>query len=68
MGNIDAEQVDSLLAMTDAASAALARGNNNDAKVVMNDMKALNNYVEGKMNIMPVNNLKIEYKYPKAFG
>jgi predicted metal-binding transcription factor (methanogenesis marker protein 9) len=36
----------SLLAKVDAALAALDRGNPNDAKVVMNDLKALTNQVE----------------------
>lgn len=39
---------DSLLAKLNAALAALARGNKNDAKVVMNDLKALVNEVQAQ--------------------
>jgi len=45
---IDAEMEVSLLAKVDAAIAALARGNANDAKVAMNDLKALVNQVEAQ--------------------
>ena len=45
---IDAEMEVSLLAKVDAAIAALNRGNPNDAKVAMNDLKALINQVEAQ--------------------
>jgi len=45
---IDAEMEVSLLAKVDAAIAALNRGNPNDAKVAMNDLKALVNQVEAQ--------------------
>ena len=48
LGNIDAEMEVSLLAKVDAAIAALARDNPNDAKVAMNDLKALINQVEAQ--------------------
>jgi hypothetical protein len=48
LGNIDAEMEVSLLAKVDAALAALDRGNANDAKVAMNDLKALVNQVEAQ--------------------
>jgi hypothetical protein len=48
LGNIDAEMEVSLLAKVDAAMAALARDNPNDAKVAMNDLKALVNQVEAQ--------------------
>jgi predicted outer membrane repeat protein len=47
-GNIDAEMEVSLLAKVDAAIAALDRDNPNDAKVAMNDLKALVNQVEAQ--------------------
>ena len=47
-GNIDTELEGSLLAKVDAALAALDRGNPNDAKVVMNDLKALINQIEAE--------------------
>jgi probable HAF family extracellular repeat protein len=47
-GHIEAEMEQSLLAKVDAAIAALARGNANDAKVVMNNLKALVNQVEAQ--------------------
>ena len=37
-----------MLAKVDAALAALDRGNSNDAKVAMNDLKALVNQVEAQ--------------------
>jgi len=46
--NIAPELVVSLLAKVDADLAALARGNPNDAKVAMNDLKALVNQVEAQ--------------------
>jgi len=48
-GNIDTELERSLLAKVNAALAALDRGNPNDAKVAMNDMKALINQVEAQV-------------------
>lgn len=53
MDQVDAEQIDpeletSLLAKVDAAIAALDRDNPNDAKVAMNDLKALVNQVEAQ--------------------
>ncbi len=48
LGNIDAEMEVSLLAKINAAIAALDRGNTNDAKVAMNDLKALVNQVEAQ--------------------
>jgi hypothetical protein len=48
LGNIDAEMEVSLLAKVDAAISALNRGNANDAKVAMNDLKALINQVEAQ--------------------
>jgi len=48
LGNIDAEIETSLLAKVDAAISALERGNPNDAKVAMNDLKALVNQVEAQ--------------------
>jgi len=45
---IDAEMEVSLLAKVNAAIAALNRGNPNDAKVAMNDLKALVNQVEAQ--------------------
>ncbi len=52
---IDAEMEVSLLAKVDAAISALNRGNTNDVKVVMNDLKALVNQVEAQTDkkIMP---------------
>jgi hypothetical protein len=52
---IDAEMEVSLLAKVDAAISALNRGNANDVKVVMNDLKALVNQVEAQTDkkIMP---------------
>ncbi len=47
-GNIDAEMEVSLLAKINAALAALDRDNPNDAKVAMNDLKALVNQVEAQ--------------------
>jgi len=49
-GNIDAELEGSLLAKVNAALAALDRGNPNDAKVAMNDLKALINQVEAQID------------------
>lgn len=49
-GNIDPELEGSLLVKIDAALAALDRGNPNDAKVAMNDLKALMNQVEAQTN------------------
>jgi hypothetical protein len=46
--NIDAEMEVSLLAKVNAAIAALNRGNPNDAKVAMNDLKALINQVKAQ--------------------
>jgi len=48
LDNIDAEMEVSLLAKVNAAIAALNRGNPNDAKVAMNDLKALINQVEAQ--------------------
>jgi len=48
LSNIDAELEISLLAKVDAAIRALDRGNPNDAKVAMNDLKALTNEVEAQ--------------------
>ncbi len=48
LDNIDAEMEVSLLAKVDAAIAALDRDNPNDAKVAMNDLKALVNQVEAQ--------------------
>ena len=48
LGNIDAEIETGLLAKVNAAVSALERDNPNDAKVVMNDMKALINQVEAQ--------------------
>lgn len=47
-GGIDPELETSLLAKVAAASKALARANPNDAKVAMNELKALVNQVEGQ--------------------
>ena len=47
-GSIDPELEGSLLAKVDAAMEALDRGNPNDAKVAMNDLKALINQVEAQ--------------------
>ncbi len=47
-GGIDTELETSLEAKVDAAAAALAKGNPNDAKVAMNDLKALINQVEAQ--------------------
>ena len=49
-GNIDTELERSLLAKVNAALAALDRGNPNDAKVAMNDLKALINQVEAQVD------------------
>jgi hypothetical protein len=49
-GNIAPELEGSLLVKINAALAALDRGNPNDAKVAMNDLKALNNQVEAQTN------------------
>ncbi len=49
-GNIDTELERSLLAKVNAALAALDRGNPNDAKVAMNDLKALINQIEAQVN------------------
>ncbi|MGD8238769.1 MAG: PKD domain-containing protein [Armatimonadota bacterium] len=49
-GDIEPELEQALLAKVDAALAALARGNPNDAKVAMNDLKALINQVEAQTN------------------
>jgi hypothetical protein len=49
-GNIDPELEESLLAKVDAALAALDKGNPNDAKVAMNDLKALINQVEAQVD------------------
>jgi hypothetical protein len=48
-GNIDTELERSLLVKVNAALAALDRGNPNDAKVAMNDLKALINQVEAQV-------------------
>jgi hypothetical protein len=48
LGNIDVEMEVSLLAKVNAAISALNRGNANDAKVAMNDLKALINQVEAQ--------------------
>jgi probable HAF family extracellular repeat protein len=50
LGGIDPEMMESLLAKVDAASAALDKGNPNDAKVAMNDLKALINQVEAQID------------------
>ena len=47
-GNIDVELEESLLAKVNAAIAALDRGNPNDAKVAMNELKALINELEAQ--------------------
>ncbi|MHC4540233.1 MAG: choice-of-anchor Q domain-containing protein [Planctomycetota bacterium] len=47
-GNIDTELEGSLLAKVSAAISALDRANANDAKVAMNDLKALINQVEAQ--------------------
>jgi len=47
-GGVAPEIGQALQAKVDAALAALARGNNNDAKVAMNELKALVNYVQGQ--------------------
>ena len=47
-GNIDVEMENSLLVKVDAALSALERDNPNDAKVAMNDLKALVNQVEAQ--------------------
>ena len=49
-GDIAPELEGSLLVKIDAALAALDRGNPNDAKVAMNDLKALINQVEAQVN------------------
>lgn len=49
-GNIAPELERSLLVKVDAALAALDRGNKNDAKVAMNDLKALINQVEAQID------------------
>jgi hypothetical protein len=49
-GNIAPELEGSLLVKIDAALAALDRGNPNDAKVAMNDLKALINQVEAQID------------------
>jgi hypothetical protein len=49
-GNIAPELEGSLLAKINAALAALDRGNPNDAKVAMNDLKALINQIEAQVN------------------
>lgn len=48
--NIDPVLAVSLMAKINAASSALARGNPNDAKTAMNDLKALINQVEAQMD------------------
>jgi hypothetical protein len=55
LGRIDVELETSLLAKVDAAIRALERDNANDAKVAMNDLKALTNQVEAQTDkkIMP---------------
>jgi len=45
---MDPEMAPSLTAKVNGALAALARGNENDAKVAMNDLKALVNQVEAQ--------------------
>ena len=50
LGSIDVELERPLLAKVDAASAALARGNKNAAKVAMNNLKALINQVEAQID------------------
>ncbi len=50
LGSIDVELERPLLAKVDATSAALSRGNKNDAKVAMNDLKALINQVEAQID------------------
>lgn len=47
-GNIDPELEASLLAKVEAAISALEKGNSNDAKVAMTDLKALINQVEAQ--------------------
>lgn len=47
-GEVSAQASGSLLAKVDAAEAALSQGNANAAKVAMNDLKALVNYVEAQ--------------------
>ena len=49
-GNIAPELEDSLLVKIDAAMAALNGGNPSDAKVAMNDLKALINHIEAQTN------------------
>ncbi len=49
-GNIDPELEVSLLAKLNVAISALDRGNPNDAKVAMNDLKALINQVEAQVD------------------
>ena len=49
-GNIDPELEGSLLVKLDAALAALDRGNPNNAKVAINDLKALINQIEAQVN------------------
>ena len=49
-GNIAPELEGSLLAKIDAALAAIDRGNPNDAKVAMNNLKALINHVEAQID------------------
>jgi hypothetical protein len=48
LGTIEAQMAVSLMSKINAASAALARDNPNDAKVAMNDLKALINQVEAQ--------------------
>jgi hypothetical protein len=48
LGNVDAEIETSLLAKVYAAVSALERDNPNDAKVAMNDLKALINQVQAQ--------------------
>jgi hypothetical protein len=50
LGKIAPELEQSLLAKIDAASAALDKGNPNEAKVVMNGLKALINQVEAQID------------------
>ena len=50
LGSIDVELETPLLAKVEAASAALARGNKNDAKVAMNNLKALINQLEAQID------------------
>jgi hypothetical protein len=52
--DISSEIVDSLLAKVDAAMAALDRGNVNDAKTAMNQLKALINEIEAQSDHMIV--------------